>query len=138
MRNAIGVVLFGIFGSLALLHVYWALGGEAGRAAGVPSVGGKRLFEPSRFGTLLVAGALLVAAIVIGGIAGWLGGRVPSNVLRWLTLGISLVFLLRAVGDFRYVGFFRRPSETPFADWDRRLYSPLCLFIAAAALMLVW
>jgi hypothetical protein len=45
---------------------------------------------------------------------------------------------LRAVGDWKYVGFFRRASESAFAYWDLRLYSPLCLFIAVAALVLAW
>jgi uncharacterized protein DUF3995 len=48
---------------------------------------------------------------------------------------LSLVFLLRAVGNFRSFGFFKTITETPFAHWDTWLYSPLCLlltFLAAA------
>lgn len=137
-RTVIAIVLAAIFVSLSLLHVYWALGGRSGRTASVPSFNGEPLFRPSPFGTLLVAGSLLVAALVIVGVAGWLGGTVPAMVFRLLTLAISVVFLLRAIGDWQNVGFFQRGSESAFSYWDVRLYSPLCLFIAVSALVLAW
>jgi uncharacterized protein DUF3995 len=86
---------------------------------------------------VLVAVALLVAAVVIAGVAGWLGDRVPAIVFRALTLGICLVFVLRAVGNRQNVGFFQRRTNSAFAYWDLRLYSPLCLLIAVGALVLV-
>ena len=136
-RTLIGIALAAVFLSLALLHLYWALGGRSGRTAAVPSVNGKPLFTPSTFGTVLVAVALLVAAVVIAGVAGWLGALIPAIVFRVMTLGICLVFLLRAVGNRRNVGFFQRRTDSAFAYWDLRLYSPLCLLIALGALVLV-
>jgi hypothetical protein len=85
----------------------------------------------------MVAIALLVAALVVSGTVGWVGDMVPASVFRVLTPMLSLVFLVRAIGDFRFIGFFRRPSESAFAYWDMRLYSPLCLFIAIAVLALL-
>jgi hypothetical protein len=55
---------------------------------------------------------------------------------NWL---IPIIFLLRAVGEFKYIGFFKKIKKTTFAHWDDRLFSPLCLLIAAcgfAALIL--
>jgi hypothetical protein len=138
MRIGLSVGLSGLFAALALLHVYWAMGGRWGRAAAVPTADGRPLFSPSPAGTLLVAAALLIAALVIAGAAGWLGQAVPRRLFRLLTMALAPVFLLRAIGDFKYVGFFRRASESAFAYWDLRLYSPLCLFIAVAALVLAW
>jgi hypothetical protein len=138
LRNGLATALAAIFLGLGAMHVYWGLGGRSGHAAGVPSLDGQRLFTSSRRATLVVATALFVAALVISGTAGWVGDVVPVRVFRVLTLILSFVFLLRAIGDFRYIGFFRRPSESTFAYWDMRLYSPLCLFIAAAALVLLW
>jgi hypothetical protein len=34
---------------------------------------------------------------------------------------------VRAIGDFNYVGFFKRRRGTRFAHLDTRLYSPLAL-----------
>ena len=39
--------------------------------------------------------------------------------------------LMRAIGDFRYVGFFKRVRGSRFARMDTTLYSPLCLALAA-------
>jgi hypothetical protein len=39
--------------------------------------------------------------------------------------------LARAVGDFRYVGFFKRVRDSRFATLDTRVYSPLCFVLAA-------
>ena len=52
----------------------------------------------------------------------------------WSTVGTSLIataFTLRAVGEFKYVGFFKRIRGTQFARMDTRFYSPLCLGVAA-------
>jgi hypothetical protein len=131
-----GGALFGavILVALGLLHVYWALGGRFGRGAVIPERNGVRLFNPSRGTTLLVAGLLWVGAACLLARVGLLGGPFPPGMLDpgvWL---MAVVFLLRAVGDFRYVGFFKRQARTRFAWWDTRLYSPLCLLLSAACL----
>lgn len=138
MRTGLATALAAIFLGLSAIHVYWGLGGRSGSAAAVPSIDGQRLFAPSRLATFMVATALFLAMLVVSGTVGWFGDMVPAFVFRVLTLILSLVFLVRAIGDFKYIGFFRRPSESAFAYWDVRLYSPLCLFIAAAALVLSW
>lgn len=130
-------MLTAIFTALGLLHVYWAVAGNAETGVGVPSVDGKPLFTPSTFATLVVAAALFTAALVIAGVCGWLGSLIPSRIFRFMTLGISIVFLVRAVGDFKYVGFFKSVTNSGFAYWDAWLFSPLCLFIAAAS-FLIW
>jgi len=138
-RYILAVLLTVVFTSIALLHVYWALaGGGAAAAAGVPSVDGEPLFRPSPGATLVVAAALFTAAFVIAGAVGWLGSTIPASVFRTLTLGIAIVFLARAIGDLKYVGFFKSVTGSGFAYWDTRLYSPLCLFIAAAAFYIFW
>jgi hypothetical protein len=138
MKTMAGMFLVTVFLCLATLHVYWALGGQFGTLATVPRVEGRRLFRPSPIGTLMVAAALGAAAAVVAGTLGWLGPRVPARAFRLLLFALSLVFVLRAVGDFHYVGFFRSVGEGPFGYWDLRLYSPLCLLIAVAAFFVGW
>lgn len=138
LRTILCAVLVTIFVGLALLHVFWALGGQTGQPAAVPTAGGRPLFRPSPLGTGAVAAALGVAAFIVAWNSGWIRQVAPSSVSRLLTLGIAVVFLLRAVGEFRYVGFFKQPSQSAFAYWDTRLYSPLCLFVAVVAFTLWW
>ena len=118
---------------LAMLHVYWAIRGNTGSSPAIPSVDGKPLFVPSRAATVAVAVALGIAALLLLGTIGVLGaGIVPHNVYRVGTSAVATVFLLRAIGEFRYVGFFKRVHGTPFAYWDTRVYSPLCVVLAVA------
>ena len=121
-----------VFTLLSLLHVYWAVGGRAASAAVVPERSGAPLFRPGRLATLAVAGALAcAAAIVLGRTLRWSTplGAWPFTVGTWT---LAAVFALRAMGDFRYVGFFKHAQGTRFARNDTRYYSPLCLALAAA------
>jgi hypothetical protein len=137
MVRILGIVLAVIFALLSFLHVYWAIGGRLGRDASIPmSVGGARVLRPSPIGTTLVAAALFAAMLVVLGRLKLVGAIVPRWIFYWGTWVISLLFLLRSIGDFRYVGFFKSVSGTNFAHWDTILFSPLCLFIAVAAFLL--
>ena len=117
----------------AAIHVYWAAGGKAGKAAAVPTAEGRALIKPSAFGTAMVAAGLCVMAALVALRIGWL--RLPGfasdnmvvEVAAWL---IAAVFALRAIGDFRYVGFFKRIRDSKFARLDTLAYSPLCAALA--------
>lgn len=135
MIRGLGILTACLFAALALLHVYWAAGGAWGHAAAVPTLpagGGARLFHPSRAGTLAVAACLLLAALCVLGRLGVRAAPLPGWVFVWGCWLLALLFLARAVGEFRYVGFFKRVRGTDFADWDTWLFTPLCLLIAAS------
>jgi hypothetical protein len=139
----LGVLLAVIFAVISLFHLYWAMGGAFGRSVAVPTVaapsrGNMRAFEPSAAGTIAVAFAFLLAIAVILGQLRFLGDIIPHWIFRWGTWAIALVFFLRAIGEFRLVGFFKRVNDTPFAHWDTWLFSPLCLIIAISAFILAY
>lgn len=138
MAIFISLSLFAIFLALSAIHVYWLLGGKWGLAAAVPTnAGGQPLFRPGPVATLAVAVGLLLmglAVLVRGGLLhfGWL----PDRVGEWSVWAIAAIFLLRAVGDFRYVGFFKKEKGSLFARMDTRCFSPLCLVIGCLVLLL--
>lgn len=138
ISNKLGILLAAIFGALSLLHLYWAAGGRWGSKVSVPAVAGQRAFNPSSLATVLVAAALLLALLTILGQLGLWGSFLPSWIFQWGTRCIGIVFLLRAVGEFRLAGFFKRVVDTPFARWDTWLFSPLCLAIALIAFLLTY
>jgi hypothetical protein len=138
MKNVSGLLLAAVFAVLSLFHVYWAAGGRVGIGSGVPTVNGARVFNPSTAGTLAVAAALFCAMLVILGQINLLGDVVPKWIFRWATFFIGILFFLRAIGEFRLVGFFKQVRDTPFAFWDTWLFSPLCLLIAVMAFMLAY
>jgi Protein of unknown function (DUF3995) len=133
MNKLLGILLATIFAILSLLHFYWAFGGRFGMNAAIPQIEGKPIFTPSPLSTIFVAVALLIAMFTILGQSGFIGERIPSWIFRWATLGLAVLFLLRSIGEFKLVGFFKQTSDSAFAMWDTFLFSPLCLFIAIAA-----
>lgn len=125
--------LIAVFASLSLVHVYWLVGGRVGQLAAIPEIDGKLVFEPSALATLVVAIGLALCAVVIAGTAGILDLPLSQIVLAWITRALAVVLLLRAIGDFRLVGFFKRIRHTRFAHLDTIVYSPLCLVLAIGA-----
>jgi hypothetical protein len=80
MRNRLlfAIPLTIILGGLLLLHVYWALGGRWGSASTVPTVNGRRSFDPSPLAIWVVCGLLGLAVIIVMGKSGWIApGPLP-------------------------------------------------------------
>ncbi len=119
---------------LSALHVVWGIGGIAGTSAAIPESDGKPLFVPSRLACFAVAFALATAACLVLWCGGVATSPLPPALARVGCAGVGAVFVLRAIGDFRFVGFFKRVRGTRFAYWDTRLFSPLCLALGAGAL----
>lgn len=57
-----------------------------------------------------------------------------ENYGLWIVVGI---FIVRAIGDFKYVGFFKKIKHTAFGQNSTKYYSPLCLIISILILLLV-
>ena len=121
---------------LGALHLYWLVGGRGLSTAVVPEVDSRPTFVPGPVATLAVAAALAcAAAIVLTRAALWRPSPIPAALAYWGTWALVAVFLGRALGDFRLVGFTKRVRGTAFARWDTAVYSPLC---AALGLALLW
>ena len=130
MEYAARSVFAAVLTIIAVIHLYWAAGGSWGLSVAIPSLpgkGGRRLLKPGSGGTLGVASLLLIGAAVA------MGQILPAFQATLLRL-MAAVFAIRAVGEFRYLGFFKRVLETQFAYWDTRLFSPLCLMLSFLAL----
>lgn len=132
MTGAIAAVVCLVLAALASWHVWMAFLPAGRGSAAVPSVDGNPLFVPSRRTTLAVAAALLLFAGLVAATAGLVGVGLSPVVLSWASYALALGFLARAVGEFRYVGFFKRVRGSRFARLDSSLYSPLCLALAIA------
>lgn len=122
--------LIAVFASLSLVHVYWLFGGRVGRFAAIPELDGEPVFQPSTVAMLVVAIGLALCAVLIAGTAGLLVLPLSQTALAWMTRALAVVLLIRAIGDFRLVGFFKRIRHSRFAHLDTAVYSPLCLVLA--------
>jgi hypothetical protein len=131
MPRIVGWIAVGSLLAIGGLHVYWAAGGTWGATAAVPAREGKPLFRPGRAATVLVAILLFLGAALLAARLGVFGRPKPGWLLGAGAWTLAGVFLARAIGDFRWVGFFKRHTGTRFAALDSAFYSPLCLAIAA-------
>jgi L-asparagine transporter-like permease len=136
--NILAVLTATVFLGMSVMHAYWAFGGRRGTGLVIPTVNGRRTLNPSSHVAMLIAVALAVAAALALGSAGILHSTVPAWLIRSGLVGLSLVFGLRAVGDFRLIGFTKRIKDTGFACLDTTLFSPLCVGLSVACAVLAW
>lgn len=94
--------------------------------------------RPTAVGTLAVAAALLGGACVVAARAGWLGPNTYPGTISFAVVAFALIFAVRTVGDFRYVGFFKRIRGSRFARMDTLCYSPLCAALALSIASMFW
>ena len=114
---------------VALLHVYWGFGGRFWIDRVVPTTdNGVPLFVPSKLATFAVVALLLALswAMVSDGVT----ARIINTVF-------AVIFFLHFVGEFSYVGMFKKHKNSKFARMDTLLYSPLCLFLSVCCAMAV-
>lgn len=131
MKSGFTLLLTIIFFSLALVHFYWASGGQLGFEAALPTnEQGVKLLNPSTIDSVLVGVILLFFGLFY-----MLSSKTPKSkflifVRKFGLWIIPTFFALRAMGDFKYAGFFKQIKTTEFAQLDTVLYAPLCMVIA--------
>ncbi len=128
-----------IFLGLSALHFYWLLGGKWGLDSAVPQHerSGDKVFVPSALSTLTVATGLLGFAFIELGNTSVFSGWIELKYFHWGNLLVAFIFFARAIGDFKYVGIFKRIRNTQFAQKDTRYFTPLCLYVATTSILIV-
>lgn len=120
-------------------HFYWGLGGRIGWQAALPQhPGGGRVFTPSARAAHAVGATLVLAVLIIAVHTGVLPLPVPAWGPRAAVALMSLVFLVRAFGWFRYAGWFKQVRDTHFGRYDTWFYCPLCLVLGLGLGRLAW
>ncbi len=136
--SVIATIISVIFAFLSILHMYWAGGGKAGISKVIPVVEGESAIAPGKIITLLVSFSLLGIAAASFALA-FMNIESHSYGRYFIYAGwfLSFVFLVRAIGDFKLVGFFKKHKGSEFAVYDTKYYSPFCLLVSAVFALLV-
>lgn len=137
MQNIVVFALFIIFLVLSIIHFYWAFGGRWGYDTALPTKeNNEKLIQPAFLECIVVGGGLLSFGLIVlqkGKIISLLDWNWLNQYSLWI---IIFIFLARAIGEFKYVGFFKKVKNTEFGKMDTKFYSPLCLFISILAIIL--
>ena len=138
MKIVLARALTIIFFVLAVIHFYWALGGQWGFESTLPSnEQGIKVLDPKTIDKIIVGSILLLLGILYLFSLTLLKNKILiliRNIGLWT---IPIVFMIRAIGDFKYVGFFKQIKGTAFANLDTTFYSPLCLIIGLIGILLI-
>lgn len=130
------VILFVVFELLGFIHFYWLFGGKWGVEKVIPTKENQsNVIQIPKLATLIVALILVSFGILYFVKSGLINVHLPSWLLYiyWI---IPSLFILRAIGDFKYVGFFKKIKHTAFAKADSRIFSPICLLIGIMGVLI--
>lgn len=137
MTTILSIILFSIFTILAIIHFNWVIGGKWGFDKALPTnEKGERILNPRKIDSAIVGFGL----VGFGLFYLWQSGVIQLDLPAWVMyVGwlIPAIFILRAIGEFRYIGFFKKIKTTDFGKMDTQLYSPLCLFIGVLGVIVV-
>lgn len=144
VSNTAAVLAATILVAIALLHVYWALGGFwPGRddESLARTVGGSVDRMPPPYMSWVVAVCMTAFAVLPLAAQGWLAAGLPEDsgeALRmtagYLLWFVGCVFAVRGIAGFFWSTLIPSSRGTPFESLNRKIYSPLSLGIAALLL----
>jgi len=129
----LSIILIG----LGLIHFNWVVGGTFGFAESLPTKeSGERVLNPKKIDSAIVGIGLTVFGIFYILKSGIIEYNLPDWILKYGSWIIPIIFLLRAIGEFKYVGFFKSVKKTDFGKLDTKLFSPLCLIIGVFGIVI--
>ena len=138
MLTIISIILFFTFLSLSLIHIYWGFGGRWASDAVFPTKDDEiPSIMPGKIPTFIVAIGLFCSGLLYLIECGMITILLPSwldNYGLWI---IASIFIVRSIGDFRFVGFFKKVKHTKFGLKDTKYYSPLCFMIGILTLIIL-
>lgn len=137
MSMFVAALIFVVLLTVSIAHLMWAIGAPwpirdkellAKTVIGLPGV-----TRVPRLASLAVSIAVLAAGVFALSLADHTSGG------WWLTLiGLALAAVFLGRGILGYTAGWRaRFTEEPFATLDRKNYSPLCVALGVAFLLLV-
>jgi Protein of unknown function (DUF3995) len=138
--STIATLEAGLLVAISALHVAWGFGVRWPRrdeqALAALVVGYNRNRMPPPLQCFVAAGAILAAGVVVALVAGSVHLPIAPALVTLAGVGGTAVFAGRGVAGYLPAWRARFPRQ-PFATLDRRIYSPLCLAIAATCAVLL-
>lgn len=123
-----------IFIMLSFVHIYWTMIGRKDLNAVLPTDGNGKQAKNTVVGNFVIAALLGIFTFITIGNLNIYDAFIDHSIIKYATIVIGILFILRAIGNFTSVGFFKKQNGTTFAIKDTRYYSPLCVFLGASSI----
>jgi len=140
MTTVLALINALIFAFLGGIHIYWMIGGKWGLEQALPMSGGggKLRVSPGPLSCIVAASwlwgfALYNVSLVFGFSLG-----LPLEADQWGIWLLAVIFIFRAIGDFHYVGMFKKVTNTKFGKMDTKCFIPLCLYLGLSSAWIGW
>lgn len=133
----LSILLSFILIGLGIIHFNWVIGGEFGFSESLPTKeNGKRVLNPKKIDSAIVGIGLTAFGIFYVFKSGLIEFNLPDWIMIYGSWIIPGIFILRAIGEFKYVGFFKSVKKTKFGKLDTKFFSPLCLMIGISGILI--
>jgi len=137
LQIVLSIILIVVFTIISGFHFYWLFGGKWGLTKVFPTTENQTTqLKLPLIATLFVALVFLFFAFTYLVKSELIEFEFPSWYLVFIFWFIPIIFILRAIGEFKYVGFFKRIKTTEFGIADTKLFSPLCLGIGIVGIII--
>jgi hypothetical protein len=135
----ISIFLLLIFSLLSAIHVFWGMGGRWGFDEALPTnEENVKVINPNFIECYLIGFGLSGFSFIVLTKAKLFPLLFPAWLIDYSLWFIAAVFIIRAIGDFQYVGFFKKIKTTKFGRMDSLYYSPLCLLVGVLTIILAF
>jgi hypothetical protein len=126
----LSILLSLILIGLGMIHFNWVMGGNFGFSESLPTKeNGERVLDPKKIYIAIVGIGLTAFGLFYLFKSGLIEYNLPEWLMKFASWIIPIIFFLRAIGEFQYVGFFKTVKKTEFGKLDSKIFSPLCLII---------
>jgi glucan phosphoethanolaminetransferase (alkaline phosphatase superfamily) len=136
MIKFLSIILVIVYAVIALIHFYWLFGEKWLDKALPTDENGKRVLNPRKFETIIVTLGLLLFAFYYLLKIELFEVEVPKLITKYSGWIISTIFIIRAIGDFKYVGFFKKIKNTKFAEFDTKYFTFISLIIGLIGIII--
>ncbi len=131
------IILLLIFTILSGFHFYWLFGGTWGIENVIPTKGNNlNSIAIPKFATLIVSLVLAAFGFIYLINSGFINSPFPNWITTYGSWIIPIIFTLRAIGEFNYVGIFKKIKHTKFAKADTKIFTPLCAAIGVLGIVI--
>jgi hypothetical protein len=130
-------ILFNTSALLAItgIHFFWLIGGKIGLKYAFPhnSKHRKKIYRPKTIVLFIITGVLALMTFLCLAQTDSFNNILNPEIIIWGNRVTGIIFLFRAIGNFKYLGFTKTFKDTEFAQLDTYIYCPVSLAISLCA-----